>query len=150
MWPYLPSALCICARGRTGDVFSVGGVSFTDRMSNVSNVVFYEKRVADCCSKLDKACCSAKALPRCNLTLRVEWIWCSRDLTLHTILLLRPTSDPLPVFVLQVMHLWRVLIHSYCILIMYYSAFATCTYIWTYAWNSFLHCIFVFHHVLSL
>ena len=78
MWPYLPSALCICARGRTGGFFISGWRFELHRMyQNVSNVAFYEqKRVADCCSKLNKACCSAKALPRWNLSPECEWICC--------------------------------------------------------------------------
>lgn len=78
MWPYLPSALCICARGRTpgGFMFWVGGLSFIECTRMLVAWRFMKKRVANRCSKLDKACCSANALPRWNLTPECEWICC--------------------------------------------------------------------------
>ena len=66
--------------GKDGRCFSVGGVSFTDRMSNVSYTWCFMKNVWQTVvsSWWSNMLQCQVALPRCNLTLRVEWIWCSR------------------------------------------------------------------------
>ena len=109
---------------------------------NVSNVAFYEKRVADCCSKLDKACCSAIwHFPDEIWHQSVNGFVVVADLPLHTTILFRPTSDPLSILMLHVVYLSIHALQYPCNI--QHS-------MWTYTWNSFLQCMFVFHHFLSL